>query len=268
MKDTQQCIAIVSGEAIITQDDTTIHIVIPAGSRTVIEELIISNMTVAIHLIVEAGAELLYYAYQHCANTTIHRKANVAKHASITWFDIVVNATDVTSHMKTSLCESGARASVYGLFFGSQTQRHTIHHEMHHSASHTTSSITTKGILDGQASVSYNGLIAIEPNAQGCSGYEQAHTLLLSRDARLYGVPQLAIANNDVRCSHGFTTTYVDDQTLFYLTSRGVDTNTARQMLVCAHVQSIIDQMETQKKQAMETLIGEVCTQHVVAMKP
>lgn len=80
----------------------------------------------------------------------------------------------------------------------------------------------------------------LEEAAQKADAYQSNRNLLLSSEARVDSIPQLEIAANEVRCTHGSTTAPVDEMQLFYLMSRGVPKHVAQQVLVKAHLYDVL----------------------------
>lgn len=101
-----------------------------------------------------------------------------------------------------------------------------------HVGPHTSSDVHVRTVATNKGRVVYRGLIDVGSLAHGTRGYQQGRALLMSRQAVVDMLPQLEIATNDVRCSHGVTTTHLDDAALFYLRSRGLGEASARQLAV------------------------------------
>ncbi|MCH8331071.1 MAG: SufD family Fe-S cluster assembly protein, partial [Bacteroidetes bacterium] len=82
----------------------------------------------------------------------------------------------------------------------------------------------------GEANQAYAQALKIKPNATNCEGYQKDDTILLSEDAQADVVPNLEIANNDVKCSHGATISQIDEDKLLRLyDSQGISPEIIRQ---------------------------------------
>ena len=81
----------------------------------------------------------------------------------------------------------------------------------------------------------------VAPDAQKTDGQQMSRALLLSRKAEADAKPELEIYADDVLCAHGATVGELDETQLFYLTSRGIDRDTARGMLISAFLDDAID---------------------------
>lgn len=223
-----------------------IHIHIKQGVTVTIHEQLFPRDFIGciIDITVEEQASVTYIADQRCSsekNIIVLRRGFVGEGATLRWIDIAVGGAIANSTIYTLLDAPKARGEVYGLFFGNDSQLHDIAHTTVHRAPHTTSNLKTNGALDGHGKAIYRSLIDIRDNAFTSVGHQKEETLLLSRDAQISAVPDLEIANNEVSCSHGVSTTNIDEDALFYFHSRGMDTDEAKRAIVEGHLAVIID---------------------------
>ena len=137
----------------------------------------------------------------------------------------------------------GAEATLDGLALLEAEQVADTHSFLHHAEPNAASHQLHKCIVDGRARAVFNGQIRVAPGAQGTDARQQSRNLLLSEAARVDTKPQLEIYADDVKCSHGATVGQLDPEELFYLQSRGLDADDARNLLtygfaadVLAHV--------------------------------
>lgn len=110
-----------------------------------------------------------------------------------------------------------------------------------HAAPHCTGNELVKNVLDDRSQASFSGRILVEKNARKTQAYQNNCNLALTREARIYGKPQLEIHTDDVKCSHGMTTGQLDENALFYLRSRGIPEDEARMLLSVAFTADVID---------------------------
>ena len=125
----------------------------------------------------------------------------------------------------------GAEASLDGLALLSDHQVADTHSYLHHAEPHGTSRQLHKCVVDGQARAIFNGQVRVAPGAQATDAQQQSRNLLLSEKARVDTKPQLEIYADDVKCSHGAAVGQLDPDELFYLQSRGLDPEDARNLL-------------------------------------
>ena len=110
-----------------------------------------------------------------------------------------------------------------------------------HDAPNGVSRQTVKTVLTGRSHGVFQGKIEVARAAQKTDGYQMNQALLLSPDAEMDSKPQLEIYADDVKCSHGATTGALDPDQMFYLRSRGIAQEDARQLLVRAFLAEALD---------------------------
>ena len=115
----------------------------------------------------------------------------------------------------------------------------TIDHAKPHCASHE----LYKSILDGKSKGVFNGKIFVRKDAQKTDAKQTNKTLLLSDEATIDTKPQLEIFADDVKCTHGATVGHLDEEQMFYLRSRGIGEEAARDLLTFAFA-SDVDQSQ------------------------
>ena len=125
----------------------------------------------------------------------------------------------------------GAEASLDGLALLDGAQVADTHSFLHHAEPHAASHQLHKCIVDGKARAIFNGQVRVAPGAQGTDARQQSRNLLLSEAARVDTKPQLEIYADDVKCSHGAAVGQLDPEELFYLQSRGMNADDARNLL-------------------------------------
>ena len=104
--------------------------------------------------------------------------------------------------------------------------------EQHHLARNCSSNLLSKNVLQDQSKAIFSGLIRVDPEAQHTNALQTNRNLLLSKEAEADSLPGLEILANDVRCTHGATTSRLNQEELFYLLSRGIKKKNA-ESLIC-----------------------------------
>ena len=104
--------------------------------------------------------------------------------------------------------------------------------EHRHIGKDTKSKMIQKVALAGKAHAGLVGTVRMEAGCKGAEGDLAQHSLLLSPEARINAKPNLEIGHHEVKASHASTMERVDDEKLFYLTSRGVSKKEAQQLLI------------------------------------
>ena len=176
----------------------------------------------------------------HIGNVFIHQE----RAAQVTSRNIAIGAALARTETNVTLAGEGAGIVLDGLFVGSASQhldnRTVIDHVKPHCESHE----LYKGILDESARGVFDGRIIVRPDAQKTISKQENRNLLLSETAIVDSKPTLEIHNDDVKCNHGSTIGQIDDNQMFYLRSRGIAEDEARNLLVYAFASEIVDRMK------------------------
>ncbi len=136
--------------------------------------------------------------------------------------------------LQLSLDGPDASADVHGIFLADGRRHLDSHYCMDHRAPRTVSHQSVHGIATDDGRGVFNGQILVREGAAGTNASLTNRNLLLSATAEIDTKPELEIYVDDVRCSHGAATGQLDASALFYLRSRGLDADTARELLIGA----------------------------------
>ena len=147
---------------------------------------------------------------------------------------------DITSRLNGA----GCHCSFDGLYLLDGRQHADHHTRIDHLAPSCTSREYYRGILDGESHGVFNGKVVVHPHAIKTDAHQSNRNLLLSRQAEIDTKPQLEIFADDVKCTHGATVGQLDDDSMFYLRSRGIDADSARSLLIYGFANDIIGRVE------------------------
>ena len=101
-----------------------------------------------------------------------------------------------------------------------------------------------KYILSDKSSGVFNGRAVVRQDAQKIDSNQANNNLLLSGDSLMNSNPQLEIYADDVRCTHGSTTGQISEDALFYLRSRGLNSLSARALLINGFANEVIEEIK------------------------
>lgn len=152
-----------------------------------------------------------------------------------------------------------AEAHMNGLYL-LQNEEHVDNRTLvNHNVANCESFELYKGILGGKSTGVFNGKIVVAQAAQKTNAFQSNRNILLSNDANIYTKPQLEIFADDVKCSHGATSSQIEDSELFYLQARGISKEVARGLLVFAFGEEIVEKIKHEAlKNKMEKRIAEL----------
>ena len=135
----------------------------------------------------------------------------------------------------------GASSNLNGLYLTADNQHVDNLISIDHAKPNTSSRLNYKGILDGKSKAVFGGQVLVRKDAQKVEAQQSDKNLLLSEQAEVDSKPSLLIYADDVKCGHGATAGHVDEDSLFYLRSRGLAPETASRMLIHAFAREIIE---------------------------
>jgi len=141
----------------------------------------------------------------------------------------------------SKLAGEGAECRLYGLYVADGAQHVDNHTWLDHAKPHCPSWEMYKGVLAGTSRAVFNGRIIVREGAQKTDAKQSNKNLILEDSAKVYTRPQLEIYANDVKCTHGATIGRLDDESLFYLRTRGIGGEEARNILIRAFADDLID---------------------------
>ncbi|MBM2813769.1 MAG: hypothetical protein HW421_531 [Ignavibacteria bacterium] len=176
-------------------------------------------------------------------------------------FSFSLDGKLIRNDLNIVLNGSGSESNLYGLYFADGKDLIDNHTSIYHANPDCSSNQTYKGILAGSGTGIFNGKIVVEEDAQRTKAYQSNKNILLSNDATINTKPQLEINADDVRCSHGATSGRLDEESLFYLRSRGISADDAKILLLKAFADDIISKVKyTELQDLISNLVSEKFT--------
>ncbi len=253
------------------QSGTTFHprnlVLAEANSQVTILESYVSAggsqyLTNAVtELFVGDNARLEFVKFQDEAADAFHiasfhgefgRASNVNVHS------FALGAKLSRNNIRTKLAGEGLECILNGLYLTRGEQLADHHMVVEHAQPHCASHEYFNGILDDKSKGVFHGRILVQPIAQKTDAKQTNKNLLLSDDATADTKPQLEIYADDVKCTHGATIGQLNDESIFYLRSRGIGPETARRMLIHAFAGEIIERIQHEPaREELDKLVWE-----------
>jgi Fe-S cluster assembly protein SufD len=156
---------------------------------------------------------------------------------------ITLNGGFTRNNFDACLLGSEANADVNGLYLVDSNQHVDNQVFIDHASPNCLSNQLYKGILDDQARAVFSGRILVRRDAQQTLAYQNNKNLLLTDDAKANTQPHLEIYADDVKCSHGATVGQLDPEAMFYLKSRGICERSARQLMMLAFADEVVQKI-------------------------
>lgn len=165
-----------------------------------------------------------------------------------------LNRTDI----ETIHAGQNAECNITGIYLPAKEQAIDYHTNIEHRVPHCNSNETFRGIIADKASATFNGKIHIFQDAQKSDAQLNNKNLLLTNQAEVNTKPELEIYADDVSCAHGATVAQLDNKSVYYLQTRGIDKQRAKKMLSIAFIQELLNQVKIEEvKSFLSHLLDE-----------
>ena len=148
-------------------------------------------------------------------------------------------------------------AFVNGIFSLDKDKHHEIKAKINHLVENTKSYQLVKSVLENKSRSVYQGKIYVDSKAQKTDGYQLSKAILVDETTEFNAKPELEIYADDVKCSHGSASGSLDENSIFYLMSRGLSYKEARELLINGFLVEVINQITDEPiKKLIKNLYG------------
>ena len=148
-------------------------------------------------------------------------------------------------------------AFVNGVFSLDKNKHHEIKANINHLVENTKSYQLVKSVLKNTSRSVYQGKIYVDSKAQKTDGYQLSKAILVDETTEFNAKPELEIYADDVKCSHGSASGSLDENSIFYLMSRGLNYKEAKELLINGFLVEVINQITDEPiKKLIKNLYG------------
>ena len=148
-------------------------------------------------------------------------------------------------------------AFINGIHLLSKNKHHEIRTNTNHLYENTKSYQLIKSVIDDSSKSVYQGKIYVDSKAQKTDGYQLSKAVLLNEKAEFNAKPELEIYADDVKCSHGSASGSLNEDSIFYLMSRGLDKKTAKELLITGFFLDVVEKITDEEiKKLLKNIIG------------
>ncbi len=199
------------------------------------------------HLFAGVGSQLNYTLIQNLNEKTLGFQINsniAGKDSVVNMNSIILGCGHYRSETHGQIKDSGAHVDMRSMALADADQEIDQRTLQTHSAPHTTSNLLFKNALKENSKTIFSGLIKVDEVAQQTDAYQTNRNLLLSNTAEANSLPGLEIEANDVKCSHGATTSEIQDEEIFYMLARGIPKDAAQELIVYGFFEEILENIE------------------------
>ena len=199
-----------------------------------------------VELVVGQAARLRYVCTQELSERSwvfASQRATVERDATLEWVALGFGSGRGKVRMETDLAGQGANARVTGALAGTGSQHLDYDTTQEHAAPNTTSDLAFRGVLSGEASAVWRGMIRVDPGAQRTDAFQESRNLLLTERAHADAIPGLEIEADDVRCTHAAAVAQVDPEQLYYLRTHGLGEPDAKRLVIEGFLQELVERL-------------------------
>ena len=148
-------------------------------------------------------------------------------------------------------------AFINGIFSLKENQQHEIRTTINHLVENTKSYQLIKSVLGKNSKSAYQGRIFVNSKAQKTDGYQLSKAILLDETSEFNAKPELEIYADDVKCSHGSASGSLDENSIFYLMSRGLNYQQAKELLINGFLLDVVEKItDLEIKNLIKNIIG------------
>ena len=245
------------------------------------------NMRLDINLEDDSSLDIINNSNQNVKNNFLNfrQKINIGKNSVLKKYSLDVNATsnikysfndinlDKNSHLEYFILSKGSKfakhdincslnndhgsVSLNGIIDLDNEKHHEIKTSINHNEENCKSYQLIKSVLNENSKGVYQGKIYVNSKAQKTDGYQLSRALLLNDDVEFNAKPELEIYADDVKCSHGSTSGNIDENSIFYLMSRGLSHAQSKKLLTNGFLNEVIEKISNKNiKSLIKKLTG------------
>ncbi len=192
------------------------------------------------------GAQVTYVGKQDWSHRALSFQSNstvVRRDARVQSLNVHLGARQARHESLSQLAAPGAFSEMLALTVAHDDQEFDQRTLQIHQAPNTKSDLLYKNALSDRAKTIFSGLIVVDPDAQKTDAYQSNRNLMLSDEAEANSLPGLEIQANDVRCTHGATSSRIDPEQEFYLQSRGIRKQQADELLTFGFFEEVLNRL-------------------------
>lgn len=203
-----------------------------------------------VELVAGENSYVQYGSLQDLSQQTYNyqlKYASTDTYGTTNWIDCNIGSRLTKTSVETDLDGEASESQIVGAFYGHDDQHFDVDARVWHNDEHTTADLVTRGVIDDEARSVYEGVQNVGSEAWSTNSYQRENTLMLSDESEADASPKLIINNHDTEASHSATVGQVDDEDMFYMTSRGVHESLAKNMLVDGFFVPVLDEIEVEE---------------------
>lgn len=212
-----------------------------------------------VEIIAKADSRVRYYTIQNWSKNVynlVTKRAVAYKNSVVEWIDGNLGSKVTMKYPAVVLKEDGAKAEILSIAMASSLgQVQDSGAKVIHLASNTSSRVTSKSVSRSGGRSSYRGLVKVVQGAKNCKSFVQCDALMLDSISRSDAYPLIQVKEPAVNVGHEASVSKIDDELVFYFTSRGISANTAKTLVVNGFVEPFVKELPMEFAVEMNRLI-------------
>ena len=184
-----------------------------------------------------------------------HTDVNLQKNSHLELFILSKGSKFLKNDVICSLNDDHGSIALNGIINLNDTKHHEIKTVINHNEENCKSYQLIKTVLNDQSKSVYQGKIFVNSKAQKTDGYQLSRALLLNQQTEFNAKPELEIYADDVKCSHGSTSGNLDENSIFYLMSRGLSLSQSKELLINGFLQEVAEKISDKQIQQLVKII-------------
>ena len=172
-------------------------------------------------------------------------------------FILSLGSSFIKNEINCNLKGKYSSAFVNGILNLDNNKNHEIRTSINHLNENTKSYQLIKSVLGENTKSAYQGKIFVKSNAQKTDGYQLSKAILLSDNAEFNAKPELEIYADDVKCSHGSASGSLNQDSIFYIMSRGLNYKEAKELLINGFLLDVVEKItDNEIKNLIKNIMG------------
>lgn len=192
-----------------------------------------------VEIYVKKGAKCRYTTIQNWSNDVynlVTKRAQVEENGIMEWIDGNIGSKMNMKYPSCILTGEGAHGTCISIAVAGRGQVQDAGAKMIHLAPHTTSEIISKSVASSGGNASYRGTVRIGKKAIHSKSTVKCDTILLDDYSKSDTIPKNIVENNSSYLEHEATVSRISKEKLFYLMSRGINEEKAKELLVMGFI--------------------------------
>ena len=211
---------------------------------------------------IKIGENSILKNYSLDSNTSenikyFNKDINLSKNSHLEYFILSEGSKFIKQDINCNLDDEYGSIALNGIINLENEKHHEIKTVINHKKENCKSYQLIKSVLNDKSKGIYQGKIFVSPQAQKTDGYQLSRALLLNESVEFNAKPELEIYADDVKCSHGSTSGNIDENSIFYLMSRGLSYSESKKLLTNGFLNEVIEKISNEDvKKLVKKLSG------------